>query len=321
MPTTRAQFKHINSRSRRRILCAAVLACVILTAAQSAWASGDPGDAGALFLRIGMGARASAMGEGYVAIAEDASSVYWNPAAMAAVLGTHIQFTHDEYFLSARVEQLALTHETRYGTLGLSFTGMFMDDLERREDTPTEMPLGTFSVYDASFAFGFARYILPNLSLGATAKPVYQKIDAWSASGWAFDVGIYHVARIDGLKLAAVLGNLGAPMKFHAEEYALPRYIKVGGSYERETATLRGRFVFTLDGVWVNDGDPKQNLGAEYMYRRTIALRAGYKAGYDSFGGTFGLGVRYKRLDVDYAYILVKNDLGDNHRISLGLRL
>ena len=321
MPTVGAHFEKINWWSLRRVLSAAALACVLLAAAQPVWASGDPGDAGALFLRIGMGARASAMGEGYIAVAEDASTVYWNPAAMAAVLGTYLQFTHDEYLLSARVEQVALTHETRYGTMGLSFTGMYMDDMERREDVPTAMPLGTFSVYDASFAFGFARYILPNTSVGATAKPVYQKIDAWSASGWAFDIGIFHVARIDGLKLAAVVGNLGAPMKFIEEEYALPRFIKVGGSYERETATLRGRFMFTLDGVWVNDGDPKQNLGAEYMYRRTIAVRAGYKAGYDSYGGTFGLGIRYKKLDVDYAFILVRNDLGDNHRFSLGLRL
>jgi hypothetical protein len=295
--------------------------CVLLAAAEPAAAAGDPGDAGALFLRIGMGARASAMGEGYSAVAEDASTVYWNPAAMAAVLGTNLQFTHDEYMGSTRVEQLALTHETKYGTLGLSFTGMFMDDLERRDDVPTAVPLGTFTVYDASFAIGFARYIIPNTSVGVTVKPVYQKIDTWSATGWAFDLGLYHVARIDGVKLAAVVGNLGAPMKFVAEEYALPRYVKVGGSYERESVPLRGRFLLTLDGVFVNDGDPKQHMGAEYMYRRTIAVRAGYKAGYDSYGGTFGLGIRYKQLDLDYAFILVKNDLGDSHRFSLGLRL
>jgi hypothetical protein len=306
---------------RRPLLGVVVAACVILAAVPPAGAAGDPGDAGALFLRIGMGARASAMGDGFIGVAEDASTVYWNPAAMAAVLGTNLQFTHDEYMLSARVEQLAITHETRYGTLGLSFTGMYMDDLERREDVPTAIPLGTFTVYDAAFAVGFARYILPNTAIGATAKPVYQKIDTWSASGWAFDIGIYHVARIEGVKFAAVVGNVGAPMKFIEEEYALPRYIKVGGSYERESAMLRGRFLFTLDGSWVNDGDPKQHLGAEYTYRRTIAVRAGYKAGYDSYGGTFGLGIRYRQFDLDYAFMLVKNDLGDSHRFSLGLRL
>jgi len=317
MATNGIKTRKINPRSGIGV---AAVACVLLAAVHPSWA-GDAGDSGALFLRIGMGARASAMGEGYVAVAEDASSVYWNPAAMAAVLGTTVQFTHDQYFMSVRVEQLALTHETKYGTIGMSFTGMYMDDLERRENIPSEIPLGEFSVYDASFALGFARYILPNLSLGATVKPVYQKIDERSASGWAFDVGIFHVARINGVKLAAVLGNVGKPMKFIDEEFALPRYVKVGASYERESAAARGRFLFTLDGVFLNDGDPRQNLGAEYMYRRTLALRAGYKAGYDSQGASFGLGLRYKKLDVDYAMILVRNDLGDSHRFSLGLRL
>jgi hypothetical protein len=280
----------------------------------------DPGDAGALFLRVGMGARASAMGEGFTAVAGDASSVFWNPAAMAAVLSTNVMFAHNESFLSSRLEQLALTHETEYGTIGLMFTGQYMDKMERREDEPSAIPLGEFSVYDVAFSAGFARYLLPNLSVGATVKPVYQRIDEKSAVGLAFDIGIYHVSRIEGLRLAAVALNVGTPMKFVEEEYALPRSIKLGGSYERAVDPLRGQVLFTFDGVFVNDGDPKQHMGAEYMYRRTLAIRAGYKGGYDSYGGTFGAGVRYKKLDVDYAFLLVKNDLGDSHRISVSFR-
>jgi hypothetical protein len=299
----------------------AAIAGVLLTSTVQPALAGDPGDAGAKFLRVGMGARASAMGSAYTAVAEDASSVYWNPAAMAPVLSTNLLLMHNEYMATVRLEQAALTHETRYGTLGLSFTGMYMDDLERRLDTPSAVPLGEFTVYDVSFAVGFARYITPNVSLGATAKGVYEKIDNRSAKGLAFDVGIFHVARINGLKLAAVVTNIGAPMKFIDEEFALPRCAKIGGSYERETKSLRGRFLFTFDALFPNDGDPKQHIGGEYMYRRLLALRAGYMAGYDSQGETFGLGVRYKYLEVDYAFLLIRNDLGDSHRISLTLSL
>jgi hypothetical protein len=303
----------------RPLLLAVVAAAVVMVPCGQAFAS-DPGDAGALFLRIGMGARASAMGEGYTAVAEDASSVYWNPAAMAAVLNTNLMFAHNESFLSSRLEQVALTHETDYGMIGLMFTGQYMDKMERREDVPSEIPLGEFSVYDVAFAAGFARYILPNLSVGATIKPVYQRIDERSSTGLAFDFGVYHVSRIEGLRLAAVALNVGTPMKFIEEEYALPRSIKVGGSYDREFEQIRGRVLLTFDGVFVNDGDPRQHMGAEYTYRRIVSLRAGYKGGYDSYGGTFGAGIRYKKLDVDYAFLLVKNDLGDSHRISVSIR-
>ena len=83
--------------------------------------AGDPGLAGVPFLRIGFGARASAMGEAYVAVAEDATSIYWNPGAMAAVLGTNLGLAHTEYFGSMRLEQAAVTHETSWGTIGFRY--------------------------------------------------------------------------------------------------------------------------------------------------------------------------------------------------------
>jgi hypothetical protein len=139
-----------------------------------------------------------------------------------------------------------------------------------------------------------------------------------SATGFAFDAGIYHVSRIPGVKLAAVAANLGAPMKYDVEEYSLPRYVKVGASYESEVAALDGRVLVAFDSMFPNDDGVREHLGAEYSYRRMFALRAGYKAGYDSQGATFGFGVVYREMNFDYAFLPVSNDLGDNHRFGLG---
>lgn len=283
--------------------------------------AGDPGDSGALFLRLGMGARSLGMGEAFTAVAEDASSAYWNPAAMSAVLGTRLMFTHTEYFQSVKLEQLVLTHETDYGTFGLGFTGLHMGEMDRYEDVPSEIPLGTFSAHDVSFTLAYSRYFLPNLSAGVAVKPVYQKIDETTASGVAFDIGLYHVSQIPGVKFAAVAANIGAPMKFVDEEFALPRMLKIGGSYERHIDVLKGDILATLDIVFPNDGNTKQHIGAEYGYSRQLFLRAGYKGNYDSQGPTFGLGVRYRQFDLDYGVLFGGNDLGDSHRISLSLRV
>jgi len=281
----------------------------------------EPGSAGALFLRVGMGARASGMGEAFTAVAEDASSIYWNPAAMSPLLGTNVMLAHNEYFQSVRVEQAALTHEAEWGTVGLSFTGLYMDDLERREDIPSAIPLGEFSVYDIAFAVAYSRYITPNLTMGISIKPIIQRIDEVDATGVAFDLGIFHVSRIKGVNFAAVLGNLGSPMKFDQEEFALPRFVKVGASYHRDVAGIRGGVLGALDIVFPNDGDPHTHVGLEADYERRFFLRGGYKVGYDSQGATFGLGGTYRRFSLDYAFMLVDNDLGDGHRISLALSL
>ena len=303
-----------------RSLWLGVLLSTVLCA-PSALRAGDPGDAGALFLRVGMGARASGMGEAFVGVAEDASSVYWNPAAMGAVLGTRVMFTHNEYIHTMRLEQIALTHETEYGTLGLGFTGLYMDEMDRYEDVPSASPLGKFSAYDVCFSIAFARYLVPNLAAGIAVKPIHEKIDDETASGVAFDAGLYHVSRIPGVKFAAVAANVGSPLKFVAEEFALPRVLKIGGSYERSIPRFKGNFLATVDVVFPNDGDVRQHLGAEYGYDGRLFLRAGYKAGYDSHGAAFGLGVRLRSFDVDYGVLFGDNDLGDSHRVSLALRV
>jgi hypothetical protein len=277
----------------------------------------DPGSAGALFLRFGLGARASAMGEAYAAVAEDATSVFWNPGAMPAVLGTHLSLVHNEYFQSLRFEQAAITHETKWGTFGVMFSGLYMDDMDRRVDTPSDVPLGTFGAYDVAVAVAYGRYIVPNVAIGISIKPIYQRIDELSASGIAFDAGIYHVSRIPGVKLAATVANLGTPMKFDTEEYALPRYARIGASYEREMPELDGRILLTFDAMFPNDDGVREHIGGEYSYKRMVALRAGYKAGYDSQGATFGLGVVYHDIGLDYAFLPVSNDLGDSHRFGV----
>jgi len=304
-----------------RIQRVVLLVSAALALVAPAAGAGEPGSAGALFLRVGVGARASGMGEAFTAIAADASAMYWNPGAMAAVLGTDVVLVHNEYLQSVRLEQAALTHETDFGTFGLSFTGLFTGDMERRDDAPTSMPLGEFGASDIAFAVAYSRYVVPNVAVGASVKGIVQKIDQEDANGLAVDVGIYHVSRVEGLRLAAVVGNLGKPMKFLEEEYALPRYVKVGGSYARDIAAIRGGVQFALDLVFPNDDDGRQHVGVEFDYERRFFLRAGYKAGYDSQGATFGLGARHREFSLDYAWLPVGNDLGDSHRFGIGLSL
>jgi hypothetical protein len=301
-----------------------ILLIGLLMLAPGSAVAGDPGDSGAVFLRFGMGGRASGMGEAYVGVAKDATSVYWNPGAMAAVLGTHVMFMHTEYFESIRLDQAAISHETEYGTIGLSFTGLYMDEMDRYDDFPSAIPLGTFSAYDVSASIGFARYILPNLAVGIAGKIVYENIDELTAKGFAIDAGLYHVSRIPGVKLAAAISNFGPPIKFEADgftgqEFDLPLLIRLGGSFERHYPSIRGDVLLTFDAVLPNDGDVKQHIGAEYGYDEKLFIRGGFKGGYDSQGATFGAGVRYRQYNVDYALLLVDNDLGDSHRISVSL--
>ena len=92
-----------------------------------------------MFLRFGLGARASAMGEAYTAVAEDASIVYLESRRHGGRAGHPPPLAHNEYFPSLRLEQAAMTHETDWGTFGFMFTGLYMDEMDRYEDTPSSV--------------------------------------------------------------------------------------------------------------------------------------------------------------------------------------
>lgn len=48
------------------------------------------------FLKLGIGARALGMGSGFVALANDASAAYWNPAGLATLSKPEMLFMHSE---------------------------------------------------------------------------------------------------------------------------------------------------------------------------------------------------------------------------------
>ncbi len=303
--------------SRRMVaLAVMMIICVSSTGARA----GDPGTSGFLFLRLGNGARASGMGEAFTAVADDATSMYWNPAGLASIDGVELNLSHSEWFVDIRFEQISVVNEMLGGAVGLSFTGLFYGDIDRYGAYPSRVPDGTFSPYDFAFSAGYGTDILPNLAVGAAAKLIYQKIDFESATSWAADIGVSHKSMIEGLTIAASMLNLGPQAKFVEEKFYPPLQLRAGASYLYEAPWVHGNIVVATDVVFPNDGDAKLHMGAEYNYERYVSVRAGYKSNYYVQGMTFGIGVKYKNLRFDYAFLPIEFELGDSHRLSFTIR-
>src|SRR5205085_11630863 len=65
------------------------------------------GTASGTFLKIGVGARATGLGESFVAVANDPSAIYWNPAGLASIQRQAISFSHVEWPADIRFEHVA----------------------------------------------------------------------------------------------------------------------------------------------------------------------------------------------------------------------
>jgi hypothetical protein len=296
-----------------------LMALVIVVALCSAVSAGEPGTSGFLFLRLGNGARAGGMGEAFTAVADDATSIYWNPGGMADVEGVQLNVTHSEWFMDIRFEQVSVVNEMLGGSVGLSFTGLYYGDMDRYGPSPSLVPDGTFEPYDLAFSAGYAMDVLPNISAGAAVKLIYEKIDFESATSWAVDLGVTHRSMIEGLTLAASILNLGPEAKFVEEKFYPPFQLRGGAAYTYHHERLKGSLILAAEVVFPNDSDAKFHLGTEYTYRRLLSVRFGYKANYNVQGATLGLGVFYRSVRFDYAYMPIEFDLGDCHRFSINV--
>jgi hypothetical protein len=281
--------------------------------------AGEAGTSGFLFLRLGNGARSAGMGEAFTAVADDATSIYYNPGGMANIEGVELNVTHTEWLQDIRFEQVSILNEMFGGTAGLSFTGVYYGSMDRYPDYPALVPDGTFAPYDLSVAGGYAMDVLPNLSAGVTAKLIYEKIDFESATGWAIDAGIIHRSMIKGLTLAASMLNLGPQTKFVEEKFYPPFQIRCGASYRYAADWLLGSAIVAADAVFPNDGDAKLHMGIEYNYRELLSVRTGFKANYYAQGATLGMGVNYRNLRFDYAFMPMSYEMGDSHRFSISV--
>jgi hypothetical protein len=61
-------------------------------------------------------------------------------------------------------------------------------------------------------------------------------------------------------------------------------------------------------------------VGAEFEVMKAVALRVGSRGRDGGQDATLGLGLKYKNLTLDYAYMDPGQSLGATHRMSLGFR-
>ena len=278
----------------------------------------DAGTRGAQLLKIGVGARAVAMGESYVAAADDVYAVYWNPAGLAHVETNQFGFMHNEWFQDIRYEFLGYVQPVgNLGTLAGSVSYVSMGELERTDETGKEIG-DPFHPYDILVGLSFGRRLNNDISIGVNAKFLREKIDKEEAQAFAVDLGILYFLPNNGLILGMNIQHLGTSMTFIEESFSLPVNLKAGAAYK----FIDGALTLATDVNRPVDGYVNMGLGAEYKIMSIMNLRAGYRytAGGNPLGTASGLragiGVEIRDYKIDYAFVPY-GELGQAHRVSL----
>ena len=270
---------------------------------------------GLAFLKIGVGARAAGMGSAHVAVASDATSLYWNPAGLALVDGWSLHLSHNEWLQDMRYEYLAAAKNWGRHGLGVSFSGLYMDELERYDSDGRF--LGHFGFYDIAVTGGWGMNVKPGIYVGSSVKMLVEQIDDVTAKGFAMDIGTRYETPVRNLCVGAGIFNVGPKMKFDVQEFNIPRIISCGAAYTLPVKSWNGNLLMAADLVSYRGEDIKTHVGAEYNFRNLASVAMGYKFGHDVEGFSAGAGLSRGPLSFGYAYSAIGSELGDAHRVSL----
>ena len=262
------------------------------------------GTTAAPFMNISQGARATAMGSAFVAIADDPSAIFWNPAGLARLNGNGFMIDHTLWIADLKYNFLAASINIgQFGTLGLSFIN---SDYGEMNVTTIEEPNGTgetFSVKDVAFSIAWSINLTEDFSIGFNPKVIYQSI--WNMSDYAFaiDMGVLYNTPFEGITLGMAITNFGdkmslsgnngivlhdpdqnnlgnndrIPAELETDKWDLPLGFKVGVSYKALDSEAH-KLLLAVDASHPNNDYESVNIGGEYTFNGLFSIRGGYKS-------------------------------------------
>lgn len=276
------------------------------------------------FMKIPVGARATAMGGAFVAVADDASSVFWNPAGIARLSGNILAVHHLNWVSDINLTQATYVFGLGFlpGMMAFNIRSLYMNDMER---TTVFQPDGDGTFFDAgysSFGLTYARSLTDKFSVGLTASYVHAGLDDITSNAIAFDVGTLYDTGFRSLKIGMQIANMGSELSYieGTEPSRLPILFRVGASIN-VVESLEHQVLFTGEFSHPPDNNERLNGGLEYGFKDFFFVRGGYNFGYDVESLSAGLGVSFptsisSQTRFDYSYTDL-SDLEAAHRFSL----
>ncbi|HUV31885.1 MAG TPA: PorV/PorQ family protein [Acidobacteriota bacterium] len=302
------------------VLAGAVMPTGLLTAGGI---NGGAGTSAFSFLKINVGARPVALGGAFTGVADDENSLYYNPAGIASLERHGIIAGYHNYFVDLQSGLVGYVHQSREK----HFLAGYISYLNYGEFTQTDN-LGTitgeFGGGDVLFGVTFATRYRENIYAGATGKLIYEKIQGFSASGMALDVGLKYRSNRGRYTAGLMLQNLGIQLSnfTDADHEPLPLMLRVGGGIRPRGLPM----LFSADVMVPRDNDVDVAVGGEYYELKPLYLRIGWNSfgsnyratsSDDSMAGvSLGFGLDWKELHIAYAFS-PGAELGESHRITI----
>lgn len=262
-------------------------------------------------------ARAIGLGSTYVGIADGSASLLWNPAGLGNLMRPEFGLHHNSALVGAIQEIFVLGLPLGYKNgLGLTVNYESNGIFEGRD--ANGLMNGDYSSSAFGVGAGWGMALPGGVSVGLGLKVNSQDLAGTAYTAFAGDAGVLWSMSPE-LTLGAAYTNLGPPVQGRQ----LAQGLRLGVSSILEKGS-NYQWLLALSGESLTYGEQSIHMGVEHTLYQFLALRGGYAFNVPNpqaaglLGWTFGGGVRFNDLTLDYAFVPLA-DLGNMQRVSLTL--
>lgn len=316
--------------NRRCLMPAVVLLALMASAAMAT----DYGGYAGAYLQLSVQPRATGMGNAYTAVADDASGLFFNPAAASQIKRFTFGGAYRVLSMDRSLQQLAVVFPVRgEAAIGFSAELASMSGVQGRDRIGN--PTGELSNLDAVFSVTFARRFSKLISVGGNARYYHKKLETTTAYSAGFDIGgmlflgqddiLPDNIPVDLLRIALVIQNIAAKYPWKTGDYwqeqgllgsdvtdNVPVSVVVGAS----GLLLDSRLLLAVDGKVTEHKSVKINSGLEYRPIYYAAFRTGLAEGRPTFG--LGLFTRISKIEMEIDVAVEKSQNLDDWETIVG---
>jgi hypothetical protein len=289
------------------------------------------------FLKIGVGARATAMGESFVAIANDVTALFWNPAGLMQFEDNGVHFSHSEWLVDLKHEFAGGVYRIgKHNAIGFSVVSLHTAPMKKTTEFQPEGTGEYFKYGDLALGITYARKLTDQFSFGASFKYVEETLAELKMRGYMFDLGTYYWTGLSNSRFAVTISNFGPQVKptgsvnliegrtlSEFQSFPPPTVFRIGFAIDPITKAPN-KLTTSIQLNHPNDNAENLDIGSEYSFKDFLFIRGGYKFNVDNENYSGGIGLKVPifmtKTSVDYSIANFK-DLGYTHRLSISLLL
>lgn len=302
---------------------------------------------GMKFLQVSLDAKMAGMGDATTALDNlGANGLFSNPASIArqtnfvdATTG-QIRWIADIKYYTGGVTFAPENGD--YGVLGFSFLYVNYGDLiGTLRNNQGYVETGIFNPNAYAFGLTYGKALNDKFSIGGSVKYALQNLTSgivditeteltktnYKPNSLVFDFGVLYHTGIQSLDFAASIKNFSKDIQLERaqEKFQLPLTFRVGLAYNLSDMLKLDKNEYSIqlafDSVVPRDNVEEVDLGAEFKFMNTFAIRGGYLSGKEGeYNVTTGIGFSQSiagyNVGLDYAYI-PWTTFSDVHKFSI----